>query len=65
MVRMVIPGISTDSAELTVAGQVQPVLRAFLVLRDEITHPMETWDSFTEHFYVPGPWRLPIIALDG
>lgn len=56
------------SAELTVTGccfcHLQPALTAFHVPSGEITHPVETRDSSTEHFCVPGPWRLPIIALD-
>lgn len=49
-----------DSAELTTVD-----LRAFHVPSGEITHPMQTWDSSTEHFCVPGPWHLSIIVLDG
>lgn len=40
MVRTVRPGISMDSAELTIVD-----LRASRVPSGEITHPMETWDS--------------------
>lgn len=52
--------IYMDSAELTIVD-----LRAFHVPRGENTHPMETWDSSTEHICVSGPWCLPIITLHG